>query len=190
MGKAICKDLPENVMALIKEKNIDVLPLPIKKHQTEKYAFKKHTLYLRQDQDLLKYMMVVRPFILRKHSITIGLLEFLLYLNSMRVFTYTDYNAIPKSLTYKNMKWFFDRDLINIKIEDKKVRFNNIYQLTHKAKAIINEYYGLLAGEIAFDVENRNIKKLSKKFKNWSQLVVLMQKLNSSHSNPLHVYFE
>lgn len=105
--------------------------------------------------DLLENLIVVRPYIQKKHSLGQGLLELLLYLYGKKFFSQADYGILPKQFTYGSIKNLIDTGYITIMQEGVDLS-QHVYKLNIHGANVVREFYGLLSGEIKFPETQRN----------------------------------
>lgn len=96
--------------------------------------------------DLLQYMIVVKPYIMKKYKIEKSIeLEALLYLFPIQFFTLSDFKLL--GLKQHNLHIKTLEDLGYLKLCIKKTDGRNIYTLTEHAINIVTDFYKYLSGE-------------------------------------------
>ena len=152
MKKKLVEDIisPQTV-ELLKKNNVKVTFDDYKESVKNKYSkdlvANNTTIY--EGFDLLENLIVVRPYIQKKHDINQGLLELLLYLYGKKIFSQADYGILPKQFTYGSIKNLIDTGYVAILQEGADLS-QHVYKLNVHGAAIVREFYGLLSGEIKF----------------------------------------
>lgn len=118
--------------------------------QTGKYSKNKLKMKLCffEGYDLLQYLIVVEPYILKKHSIKEALeLKALLYVFPMQYFTIGDFKIL-KILRHHNitLKGLVESGYFKIAVKFPVVN-KSIYTLTDRSVKIVRDYYSYLSGE-------------------------------------------
>lgn len=118
--------------------------------QTGKYSTNKLKMKLCffEGYDLLQYLIVVEPYILKKFSIKEPLeLKALLYVFPMQYFTIGDFKIL-KILRHHNitLKGLVESGYFKIAVKFPVVN-KSIYTLTDRSVKIVRDYYSYLSGE-------------------------------------------
>jgi hypothetical protein len=133
--------------------------------------------------DLLELQLFVQPFILKKHDISLRLLNVLLYLYPKGYFTILDYFPISHAgYEVRFPIYLVKKGYANVVAKPKdgrntqKIDKRWVYTLSQKGKEIVREYYELLSGERKFPEKKTPFDKSDKAIDR--QRKDLMAKLN------------
>ncbi len=98
--------------------------------------------------DYLKYWRVVKYWAKRKYNITTGDLELMLFLYSEHLFNKTKFEEYQELFSWNNNKFYeLRRDGWIHEWRKKKGKEAALYELTYKAKRMVNNVYAKLNGE-------------------------------------------
>ena len=109
------------------------------------------------DNDYLKYYRVVRYWAMRQYDITGPELDVLLFLYSERLFNYSTFVEFCNIMHWDRarFKTLTDKELIHVWRRSgwKEIR---LYELTYKAKRMVNSIYKKLNGEELIPLSHHN----------------------------------
>ncbi len=133
--------LPQKAQETLKGTNIK----PVLQNDTDKYS-KKRFAYVYQGYDMLQNIYTIRTYIQKRYGIDQMLLEILLNLMGLKIFTRADFSNLPKSFTYARWKTFKDSEYVNLLMNHYDTE-KRIYTLSAKGKNIVIKFYEYLSGE-------------------------------------------
>lgn len=151
LEKPIKDKLPEPVLEIFekkwygKKRTTYGKVYPGRKEKYIKYS-KPQFLRIYMGYDFMENLLIIRPYILKKHKINMRFLELLLYLAPMNYFNYRTFFEMPKGFTYNRIQKLIDEGWIMI-FSTGKTKRETVYKLTPQARNIVVEFYQLLAGE-------------------------------------------
>ena len=138
------------------------------------------------DHDYLKYWRVIKYFAKRKYQVSSAYLDMLLFLYSEKYFNKTTFKEYGQLLSWDANRFYrlIKQGYIQ-KWREKTGRQATLYQLTYKAKRMINSVYKKLNGEEIPEYTNpmfrhdaTYMQKVTKKF---------IKKLNKSIKQQQHL---
>lgn len=116
-------------------------------HQEEKEKYsKKQFVQIYKGYDFLENLYVVRTYIKKHYDVDSRMLEILLKLMGMKVFTRAEYSALPKQFTFNKFSSIKDSGYINLLADHKDVE-QRLFCLNTKGKNIVINFYQYLSGE-------------------------------------------
>lgn len=105
--------------------------------------------------DLLQYMIVVKPYIMKKYKIEKSIeLEALLYLFPIQFFTLNDFKLL--GLKQYNLHIKTLEDIGYLKLCVTRTDGRKVYTLTEKSVNIVTDFYKYLSGEKGISLNNDN----------------------------------
>ena len=118
----------------------------MKKRKAYRVAKKPNTnkiyQYKSKKDNYLKNLRVVRYFIQRKYNISFPILELLLYLYDLPLFSKKEFVEFEETMSWNKKRWDYliKEDLIK-EWRERSSDGKALYELTHKAKRICNLAY-------------------------------------------------
>ncbi len=153
----------------------------------EKYS-KNQFIRIYKGYDFLENLFVVRHYIQRHYEIDLDLLEVLLKLMSLRVFSIQDYIEIPKRYsTTSRFRSIRARGYV-IVISDHYHAQKRIFTLSAKSKHIVTNFYQYLSGEKTIP-EGRRLNPMARKNPKYvfdNRKMQLIKKMNGE-ATPEHI---
>ncbi|CAL2094834.1 hypothetical protein [Tenacibaculum sp. 190524A02b] len=134
-------ELSEESRELLKGKNIQVKF----GNDKDKYS-KKRYAYVYKSYDLAENMYVVRTYIQKRYNLDRHILEILLKLQGMKIFTRAMYSDLPKSFTYSRWSSILESGYISLIMDDEDTD-KRIYTLSTRGRNIVVKFYEYLSGE-------------------------------------------
>ena len=107
----------------------------------------KHSLKFRTGYDLMRYSIVVRPFIVKLYKLESDLLlDILVYLFPIQYFTNKDYKLLPLYNTKFNLKQMVFKGYVDCAVEQSNFG-SKVYCLSEKSIKVVVDYYKYMSGE-------------------------------------------
>lgn len=136
-GKKILK---KEVNEILKGKNIGVLC-----EENDKYS-KRRFIHIANGYDFLGRWFVVRTYVQKRYDISSQLLELLLALMELKLFTRKMFASLPKHFTYSRWSTFVENGYVSLVMDDPDTE-KRIYTLSTKYRNIVKKTYHYLSGE-------------------------------------------
>lgn len=128
--------------------------------EDEKYSVKQY-VQIYKGYDMLQNLHVTRTYIQKRYKIDWILLELLLQLMGLRIFTVTDYTSLPKDFSLSRFRTIREKGWVQI-IQDNHSAAHHVYGLSTKGKNICIKFYKILSGEIPIP-ESGSVNPMAKK---------------------------
>lgn len=179
--------MAKNNIHLVSEdakKNLNGITIKTKE-DSDKYS-KRRYVQVYKGYDFLGNFLVVRNYIQKHYGIDLQLLELLLKLMEMRVFTVKDYTSLPKDFSYSRFNTAREKGFIQVLQNNQSVA-NETFCLSTRAQNIVTNFYQMLSGEKEVPTDRRNPmakKKGQKAFD--KKKMALIDKLNATPT-PEHI---
>lgn len=141
------KDLRLEIQSKLKGQKVAVSYL----NDTDKYS-KQRFLNVYKGYDMLENLYVVRSFVLKKYNISNQMLEMLLRLMGLKLFTWADFAETPRRFTLNRWSSVMDSGYVNLVMDHKKME-QRIYSLNTKGRNIVVNFYEYLVGEKKIPIE-------------------------------------
>jgi hypothetical protein len=141
--------ISEDAKKLFAEKKI----YPQYKKSAGKY--KRNTVLVNTDYNLLENQYAVRKFFQAKHNLTLRELELLLYLFPKQFFSFQDYKAYPLSFSHRKISTVINKGFVKI-FKKGKNQSKHVYTLSNSAKHLVIVYYKYLGGELQVPLNPEN----------------------------------
>ncbi|SED10924.1 hypothetical protein SAMN04489761_4302 [Tenacibaculum sp. MAR_2009_124] len=138
---SVRKELDKEAQKLLKGTHIN----PVYANDNDHYS-KKRFAYIYQGFDFLENLYVIRTYIQKRYSLDRHILEILLKLMGMKIFTRAQYSEISKSFTYSRWDSILNSGYLNILMDHYNVE-ERIYTLNPKGRNIVIKFYKYLSGE-------------------------------------------
>lgn len=175
-------ELSEDVRNKIKGARVKV----VYHDEPAKYS-KVQFAHIYKGYDFLENLMAVRSFIQRKYGIDYRMLEILLKIMGMKVFTRADYSSFPKQFTYNKFRTIINSGYVNVLADHNAVE-NRVFTLNTKGKNIVINFYKYLSGEKRIPLDHTNPMTNSKTKINFDRKKVeLIKKMNNT---PIKEHFK
>lgn len=115
------------------------------KEDSDQYS-KAKFIEVYQGFDMLEDLYTVRTFTVKKFDIDPNLLEILLKLMGMRVFSRAEYSQIPRNFTYGRFQSILESGYVNLLMDNTDVE-KRLFSLNTKGRNIVISFYKFLSGE-------------------------------------------
>lgn len=151
----------------------------------EKYT-KDQYLSIYKGYDFLENLYVVRIYIQKRYKIEWGLLELLLKLMAIKVFSRSEYASLPKKkYTYRRLSSVMESGYINM-VSNHADTEQRLYSLSTKGRNIVINFYQHLSGEkkIPTDAASNPMAKKSEQVNYDKKKMALIEKLNELPMKP------
>jgi hypothetical protein len=145
MSETARQYLSEEAVKKVKGMNVTFI------EDKKKYS-KTQFIKIYKGYDMLENFFTVRSYIQKRYKIDIHMLEILLKLMGMRVFTRAEFSNIPKEFTYNRFNSIQDSGFINL-ISDHTDVEKRVWTLNGKGKIIVTNFYKYLSGEKRIPVD-------------------------------------
>jgi hypothetical protein len=124
------------------------------KEDSDKYSKAKY-LEIYQGFDMLEDLYTVRTFTIKKFDIDPNLLEILLKLMGMRIFTRLEYSKIPRNFTYGRFQSILESGYVNILMDNTDVE-KRLFCLNTKGRNIVITFYEHLSGQVPIPEDSKH----------------------------------
>lgn len=161
----LLEHVPENALAILDL--FKLVPKQIKKRR----RFSKHDrvqhVYFSESYNLLQYFNIAKRYVLAKYGYPrFEYIEIFLYLYPKNFFAFEDYKNFPMPLAYRSIESMLKRGHLVYYIR-RRNKMESLYCLSDTAKAAVEDFYNVLAGNKALDIEkfykdNEHFRKKSK----------------------------
>lgn len=115
------------------------------------------------DYDTLQYLGIVRSYVQKKHNITISVLELMLFLYPLGVWSKQDYNKFPHRYNTRNIEVLINKGYIEPMFAEHSVKSSSqTFRLSRVAKRAVRDFYEYIHGEKTLPEETRTNPLLHK----------------------------
>ena len=136
------KELPNDAQKLLKGTKIS----PVFVNKDNDHYSKKRFAYVYKGYDFLENLYPVRIYIQKRYELDRHILEILLKLMGMKIFTRALYSEISKSFTYSRWDSIVKSGYLNLIMDHPDVE-KRMWTLNSKGRNIVIKFYKYLSGE-------------------------------------------
>lgn len=132
-----------------------------KRTHTQSNSVSKITVSL--DYDTLQYLGIVRSYVQKKHNITVSVLELMLFLYPLGVWSKGDYNKFPHRYNTRNIEVLINKGYIEPMFAEHSIKSRlQTFRLSRVAKRAVRDFYEYVHGEKTLPEEARSNPLLHK----------------------------